>query len=145
MNVRNFFTAEERQRIVDSILQAEQNTSGEIRVHVESTCKGEVLSRAATVFGQLKMDRTAQRNGVLFYVAVNDKKFAVLGDKGIHEMVPGDFWDEVKDSLLVHFQRGAFTDGICKGIAMAGEKLRAYFPLQHNDRNELNNEVSFGE
>jgi uncharacterized membrane protein len=145
MNARKFFTAEERQRIVDSILQAESHTSGEIRVHIEGSCKGEVLSRAAVVFGQLKMDRTAQRNGVLFYLAVNDRKFAVLGDKGIHELVPEDFWDEVKNAMLVHFQRGAFTDGICKGIDMAGEKLGKYFPLQRNDRNELNNEVSFGE
>ncbi len=90
------------------------------------------------------MDKTELRNGVLFYLAVSDHKFAILGDKGINEKVPADFWDLIKDVMLDYFKNRQFTEGLCKGIEMAGEKLKVYFPLQSNDTNELNNEVSFG-
>jgi uncharacterized membrane protein len=145
MNVKSFFTPEQQQRIAQSIVQAEKNTSGEIRVHLEKNCKGEVLDRAAQIFHQLKMDQTKLRNGVLFYLAVNDRKFAVLGDQGINNQVPEGFWNEIKERMLVMFHSGHFTDGVCLGVTKAGEKLKQYFPLQHNDKNELDNEISFEE
>jgi uncharacterized membrane protein len=144
MGARNFFTAEQQQDIRKAIVKAELNTSGEIRVHIDDKCPEDVLDRAADTFRKLKMDRTQLRNGVLFYLAVEDRKFAILGDKGINEKVPADFWDGIKDVLQDHFREERFTEGLCQGIGMAGEKLKVHFPLQGNDTNELNNDVSFG-
>lgn len=144
MSAKKFFTSEQQKSILDAIANAELNTSGEIRVHIDDKCKGDVLDRAANMFHQLKMDKTELRNGVLFYLAVSDHKFAILGDKGINEKVPGDFWDHIKVVMLEHFKKQQFTEGLCKGIEMAGEKLKTNFPLQHNDTNELHNEVTFG-
>lgn len=144
MSAKKFFTSEQQNSIKQAIAAAELNTSGEVRVHIDDTCKEDVLDKAANMFHQLKMDKTALRNGVLFYLAVTDHKFAILGDKGINEKVPTDFWDNIKDVMLDHFKKQQFTEGLCKGIEMAGEKLKSHFPLQTNDTNELNNEVSFG-
>lgn len=144
MNAKKFFTTEQQNAIIDSIAKAELNTSGEIRVHIDDDCKENVLDKAAKVFHNLKMNKTELRNGVLFYLAVNDRKYAILGDKGINEKVPENFWDNIKDLMLEHFKKEQFTEGLAKGIEMAGEKLKAHFPLQINDKNELNNEVSFG-
>lgn len=144
MSAKNFFSSEQQAAIKQSIANAELNTSGEIRVHIDDKCKGDVLDCAANMFHELKMDATELRNGVLFYLAVSDHKFAILGDKGINEKVPADFWDHIKDVMLAHFKKQEFTEGLCKGIEMAGEKLKAHFPLQHNDTNELHNDVSFG-
>lgn len=144
MSAKKFFTSEQQNSIKQAIAAAELNTSGEVRVHIDDTCKEDVLDKAANMFHQLKMDKTALRNGVLFYLAVTDHKFAILGDKGINEKVPMDFWDNIKDVMLDHFKKQQFTEGLCKGIEMAGEKLKSHFPLQTNDTNELNNEVSFG-
>ncbi len=144
MSARNFFSEEQKQAIQQAIATAELNTSGEIRVHIDDKCKGEVLTKATTTFYKLKMDKTGRRNGVLFYVAVDDQKYAILGDKGINEKVPENFWDLIKDTMLEHFKEKKFTEGLCEGIKMAGEKLKAHFPLQDNDANELTNEVSFG-
>ena len=144
MKAKDFFTEQQRLEIQHSIAAAELNTSGEIRVHVDNDCKGEVLDKAANIFHELGMDATELHNGVLFYVAVKDHKFAILGDKGINEKVPADFWDHIKDTMLAEFKEKKFTEGLCKGIQMAGEKLKVYFPLQHNDSNELSNDMSFG-
>lgn len=143
MTAKKFFTEEQKLSIQQAIASAELNTSGEIRVHIEDKCKGEALDRAAVVFHLLKMDATELRNGVLFFLSVDDHKFAILGDKGINEKVPADFWDHIKDEMLVNFKEHKFTEGLCKGIGMAGEKLKEYFPLQAGDTNELKNEVSF--
>lgn len=144
MSAKKFFTKEQQKEITDAIANAELNTSGEIRVHIDEDCKENVLDKAATVFHSLKMDKTELRNGVLFYLAVNDRKFAILGDKGINEKVPENFWDNIKDVMLNHFKQQHFTEGLRKGIDMAGEKLQAHFPLQVDDKNELHNDVSFG-
>ncbi len=144
MSAKNFFSSDQQAAIKQSIANAELNTSGEIRVHIDDTCKGDVLDCAANMFHEMKMDNTELRNGVLFYLAVSDHKFAILGDKGINEKVPADFWDHIKDLMLAHFKQQQFTEGLCKGIEMAGEKLKANFPLQSNDTNELTNDVSFG-
>ncbi len=143
MSVENFFSKEEKKQITDAIGQAELNTSGEIRLHVEGRCKLDVLDRAAYVFDKLKMFETAQRNGVLFYLAVYDRKFAILGDGGINKLVHEDFWDEIKETMLGYFKEGKFADGISKGILMAGEQLKANFPYQSDDVNELSDEISF--
>ncbi len=144
MNAKNFFTEQQKHAIQKSIADAELNTFGEIRVHVENDCKEDVLDKAAAIFHELKMDATELRNGVLFFLAVKDHKFAILGDKGINEKVPADFWDNIKDAMLSHFKSQDFTTGLCTGISMAGDKLKTHFPLQHNDTNELSNDMSFG-
>ncbi len=145
MSPKKFFTEEQQESIINAISLAELDTSGEIRVHVDSKCPGDVLEQAAYMFSKLKMDKTELRNGILFYLAVSDQKFAILGDKGINEKVPADFWDNIKDIMLENFKLNKFTEGMVIGIGMAGQKLKAYFPLEVNDSNELDNEVSFGE
>ncbi len=144
MSAKKFFTAEQQKSIQDAIANAELNTSGEIRVHIDDDCKEDVLDKAAKIFHKLKMNKTELRNGVLFYLAVNDRKFAILGDKGINDKVAADFWDTVKVLMFDHFKQKQFTEGLCNGIELAGEKLKMHFPLQSNDTNELDNEVSFG-
>jgi Predicted membrane protein len=143
MSVENFFSEEEKKQITDAIAQAEHNTSGEIRLHVEGNCKIDVLDRAAYVFGKLDMQKTKQRNGVLFYLAVYDRKFAILGDAGINKVVPENFWDKIKETILTFFKQGKFAEGLSQGILMAGEQLKANFPYQSNDVNELPDEISF--
>ena len=143
MSVENFFSKEEKKQITDAIAEAELNTSGEIRLHMEGHCKIDVLDRAAYIFEKLNMHETAQRNGVLFYLAVHDRKFAILGDGGINQVVPANFWDEIKETMLGFFKEGKFIDGLSKGILMAGEQLKANFPYHHEDVNELSDEISF--
>lgn len=141
---KDFFTQTEQQQIVEAIKQAELNTSGEIRLHIEANCKGDAYTRAKEVFEQLGMHATELKNGVLFYVAYADHQFAILGDKGIHEKVTQRFWDEEKEVLLSYFKQNKYAEGICIAIAKAGEKLKTHFPYQHNDTNELSNDISFG-
>ncbi len=144
MTAKSFFTESQKAIIQKAIAAAELNTSGEIRVHIDNLCKEEVLDKAANIFHELKMDATVLKNGVLFYLAVKDQKFAIIGDKGINEKVPADFWDQIKDTMLINFKEQKFTEGLSLGIELAGEKLKLYFPISHNDTNELTNEVSFG-
>ena len=140
------FSPEQKEEIVAAIKAAETQTSGEIQVHIESTCKGAVLDRAAKVFETLKMYQTKDRNGVLVYLAVEDHKFAILGDAGINSVVPADFWESTKDLMASHFRQGKFTEGLIEGIHHAGDQLKTHFPYDHqDDQNELSNEVSFGE
>jgi uncharacterized membrane protein len=144
MTAAKFFTASQKNAIESAIAAAEKETSGEIRVHIETSCKIDVLDRAAFMFAKLEMHKTAQRNGVLFYLAVNDRKFAILGDAGINANVPKDFWNNVKDLMLNHFKEGKYTEGLVAGIALAGEKLKEHFPYnQAIDKNELPDEISF--
>jgi uncharacterized membrane protein len=145
MEVKDFFTEAQQREISQSIERAELNTSGEIRVHLEDKCKTESLKRAVEVFEKLAMHQTEQRNGVLFYLAVKDKKFAIIGDQGINDLVNENFWEDVKTEMLNHFKLSKFSEGLCKGIEMAGEKLKFHFPYQADDVNELSNDISFGE
>jgi uncharacterized membrane protein len=144
MNDKNFFTKDQKLAITKAITQSELQTSGEIRLHIDSNCEVNVLDSATVIFRKLKMHKTELRNGVLFYLAVTDKKFAIIGDKGINEKVPENFWDNIKEIMLDHFKKQQFTEGLCNGIEMAGEKLKTHFPLQSNDTNELTNEISIG-
>jgi uncharacterized membrane protein len=142
--VEDQFKLGQKVRIVNAIKQAELNTSGEIRVHIENHCKGDVLDRAADIFAMLKMHKTELRNSVLFYLALGDKKFAVLGDAGINAVVPENFWESIKTTMATHFSQSDFAEGLTLGIGMAGEKLKAHFPYQKDDINELPNDISFG-
>ena len=141
---QELFNAQQQQSIVEAIKAAEKNTSGEIQVHIEKKCKGEVLDRAADVFATLKMHKTQLRNAVLFYIAVNDHKFAILGDAGINDVVPANFWESIKDDMESSFKQGEFTQGLCLGISKAGMQLKQHFPYMSNDKNELSDELSFG-
>lgn len=142
-SARDFFSKEEVDLIVSSIAAAERLTSGEIRLHVEDSCKKEVLKRAEEIFVKHKMHKTAEHNGILFYIAVKTKDFAVAGDSGIHEKVTQAFWDDINKLVLQYFKEGKFSEGLCKGIELCGQQLQKYFPYKANDKNELSNEISF--
>lgn len=130
--------------LVEAIATAEKNTSGEIRVHFEKICHGDVLERAQDVFAILKMNNTQLCNGVLIYLAEESKKFAIIGDSGINEKVSSDFWDNTKNLMQDLFKQGKYTDGLKQGILMAGEQLKGHFPYQKNDADELPNDISYG-
>lgn len=138
------FTDNEKQQLVDAIARAEKNTSGEIRIHIDKKCESDVLSVAVAVFKKLKMDKTAQRNAVLFYLATESKKFAIIGDEGINKKVPVGFWDDIKNNMQQKFKNNEFTAGLIGGIDATGIQLKAHFPYQSDDKNELTNELSFG-
>jgi uncharacterized membrane protein len=143
MKASSFFTKEQQSQILNAVKMAEEETSGEVRVHIETSCSGDVLDRAAWIFGKLGMQKTAERNGVLFYLAVEDKKFAIIGDAGINAKVPAGFWDSVSDLLKNNFRDGRFTEGLSTGIMQAGEQLKLFFPHRQDDKNELTDEISF--
>ncbi len=135
----------EQQRLVDAIGRAEKNTSGEIRVHVEARCSVNAYERAVEVFFTLEMDKTMARNGVLIYVAVDDRKMAIIGDEGINKVVPENFWEETLHDMRLHFSMSQFTEGLENAIERAGEKLKIYFPYDRNtDQNELSDAISLG-
>jgi uncharacterized membrane protein len=141
-----FFTEEQQQNIILAIQKAEKQTSGEVKVHVEKKCPvQDVMERAKEVFLFLHLHETAQRNGVLFYLAYEDRKFAILGDKGIDEKVPDHFWNSSKDLLRQYFSKGQFTEGLCAGIEEAGIQLKTHFPYSSDDINELPDDISFGQ
>lgn len=144
MKAADFITNTEKEQITEAIREAEKNTSGEIRVHIELKCKGDVLDRAAYLFEKLKMHQTKLRNGVLFYLAVSDRKFAILGDSGINKVTPENFWDEIKDKMTEFFRENQFAPGLVEGIKMAGEALKQHFPYKADDTNELPDDLSFG-
>ncbi len=139
-----FFTKEEEQRIIKAIKMAETNTSGEIRVHLESDCRDKPLVAAVNTFHRLGMHQTKARNGVLLFIAPERREFAILGDEGINKIVPTNFWKNERDLLLSYFKKGAFADGICEVIQQIGEKLKEHFPYQSDDVNELPDEISYG-
>jgi uncharacterized membrane protein len=141
---QDFFSGEEQQAIKLAIENAELDTSGEIRVHIENSVSGDVLDRSAYLFAKLGMDKTARRNGVLIYLAVKNRRFAIIGDAGINQVVPENFWDDIKSQMLLHFREGKFAAGLVRAINLAGIQLKKHFPYQKGDVNELSNEISFG-
>jgi uncharacterized membrane protein len=142
--VEEFLTKAEEQEVVQAIGKAEKNTSGEIRVHIEKETSIAAIDRAVEVFQSLNMENTQERNGVIIYVAVKSKQFAIYGDQGINEKVSDDFWDCTKDAMADHFKNGNFKQGLIDGILNAGEQLKKHFPYQDNDTDELSNEISKG-
>lgn len=143
---REFFSAEEKQRLVAAIQKAEQRTSGEVRLFVESKCRFvNATDRAAEIFLKLQMDKTELRNATLIYIAVDDKQAAVLGDEGIHQKVGTQYWKDVVTKMLMHFKSERLCDGICTAIVDLGGALQHYFPYDRDtDKNELPDEIVFG-
>ena len=139
------FSKDQEDKIIMAIKAAEKNTSGEIKIHIEQHCKADAYTKAVEIFEKLKMTATDQRNGVLIFVAMKEKKFAIIGDKGINEKVPENFWQQTKDLMIGHFKEGRIADGIVEGIDDAGLQLQKYFPYQKNDENELSDDISYGE
>ena len=138
------FSADEKQVIANAIKNAELNTSGEIRVHIEPKCKEDVLDHAAFIFEKLEMHKTENRNGILFYLSLDDHKFAVIGDVGINQKVGDEFWEIVKNEMIPLFKENKMVAGLAMGIEKAGIELKKYFPYQSDDKNELDDEISFG-
>ena len=143
MKADKFLTAEQQATVVDAVRLAEKGTSGEIRVHIDEDCTGDPVKRAEEVFVKLGMHKTQLRNGVLIYLACNSKVFAIVGDKGINDVVPENFWDDVAKDMSEHFRAGDFTGGLSQAALMVGEKLKSFFPYMEDDVNELPDEISY--
>lgn len=137
------FSDIEEDRIAKAISDAENATSGEIRIAIDKNCEGDAYQKAIEYFAKLDMDKTAQRNGVLIYLAHVEHKFAIIGDSGISKVVPDNFWETTKVAMNAHFAKGNLADGIIAGIALAGEKLALYFPYRTGDINELPNDIVY--
>lgn len=142
MHQKDFLESLDQDRIVKAIAAAEQMCSGEIRVHIQPKAHGEIRPVAERTFERLGMTKTDLRNGVLLFIACEEQRFVILGDKGIDEKVPAGFWDEIAAKLTIRFKHGEFTDGIVDAIHSAGEELRHYFPRAHDDVDELSNEIN---
>ena len=138
-----FFQPEQEEQIIQAIKAAELNTSGEIRVHLDDKCRGNVRRVAIKTFHRLGMQKTAARNGILFFIAPDRKEFIILGDEGINQVVPENYWQDVRDVLQGHFREGNFAKGLVEGIGMVGEKLKSFFPYQSDDVNELPDDISY--
>ncbi len=140
--VESFLSPKAEAEIVEAIREAEKDTSGEIRVHLEYEDRGDPYLRAQEVFCHLKMDNTRQRNGVLLYVAVHARHFVILGDRGIDRVVTPDFWNITRDLMQGHFRKGAYKEGIIAGVLSAGRQLKSHFPWRPDDQNELSDAIS---
>jgi uncharacterized membrane protein len=141
---KKFFSEKEEQQIIGFIKAAEQFTSGEIRFYVESKCEGDALERAIAVFHHLELHKKSHRNGVLIYLAKEHKKFAIVGDEGIHTKVPDNFWEEVKNKMAEIFKQGNLVDGICEGVKLVGEKLKESFPFDSNNTEGYTDIINHG-
>jgi uncharacterized membrane protein len=141
-DVERFLNPEDEAEIIQAIRKAEEDTSGEIRVHLEYGLGKDPMERAWELFRELKMDNTRQSNGVLLYIAVHDHKFTICGDRGISEVVPEGFWDSTRDIIQDHFRKGNFKEGIIAGVLSAGKELKVHFPWNPEDPNELSDEIS---
>lgn len=141
-SAESLLSKDDELEIIEAIRLAENQTSGEIRVHLEEQTLLNAFYRATEVFHLLKMDNTKLQNGVLIYLAAKDQQFVILGDKGINDVVGSDFWHSTKDLMSAHFKNGDFKQGLIEGIARAGQQLQHYFPWDQNDSDELSNEIS---
>jgi len=143
--LRSFFTKDDEKIILSAVQAAEAHTSGEIRIHIEKKAGQDPVQAARKAFESLGMRNTELHNGVLFLLALEDHKFVILGDDGIYEKVPDDFWDKVKDVVLDHFRKNLFAAGLAEGIKLAGKQLSTFFPHQREDVNELPNAISYAD
>ena len=139
----SIFSKNEQELIANAIAAAEKATSGEIRIAIDKHCHGNAFDRATQYFTELGMDKTAQHNGVLIYLAHEDHKFAIIGDRGIDNVVPEDFWETTQVAMKAHFLSGNIAEGIVAGVSLAGEKLALFFPYQNGDVNELPNDIIY--
>ncbi len=142
---KEYFTKEQQEEILAAIRQAENATSGEVRLFIASKCRtATALQSAVAVFHKLKMEQTAQRNAVVLYIAMESKKLAIYGDEGIHKIVGQDYWNNTIEELSNHFKNGNMTQGIVAAINDIGNKLQKHFPHLEGDKNELPDEIIFG-
>jgi uncharacterized membrane protein len=144
MPITGSLTEENLQQLKVAIGSAEATTSGEIRLYLEDECEADVMDRAAFIFEKLKMHETELRNGVLIYVAFGHKKFAIIGDAGIHQKVGEEFWRTIKQKIVADFKEGNYVDGLLSAIQDTGMVLSKFFPPRENDKNELPNDVVIG-
>jgi uncharacterized membrane protein len=140
-----FLSADEKKEVAQAIALAERNTSSEIRVFIEKKCKEDPVKRAVAVFRQLEMQRTMFHTGVLIYIASADQSVAIIGDQGIHEKVPENFWDDEVALLKGFFAEGKFAEGIIAAVAACGVQLHKHFPMDGSNPDELSNQVVIGE
>ena len=143
MLAKDFLTKEEQSLVVSAIKEAELNTSGEIRIHLDEECSTDPMESAVSVFKYLKMEETALRNGVLIYVACGSNVFSIIGDEGINKIVPDNFWQDVSQAMAEKFKEGLFAEGLIIATKMVGIKLKDFFPYQSDDINEHSDEISF--
>jgi uncharacterized membrane protein len=141
--LQDFLSPSEQAEIMAAVGRAEGKTSGEVRVHIELLCPKDPLVRAAQVFDRLGMRQTKERNGVLVYCALQDRKFALYGDAGIHQRVGGDFWHRLAAEALEQIRGNHLAAGLCLAVESIGSQLAVHFPRQSNDKNELSDEISF--
>jgi len=144
ISAKDFFTPLQKEDIRQAIMDAELDTSGEIRVHVEDSHTGDVLDRAAWIFKELKMHQTENRNGVLIYLAIKNRRFAIIGDVGINQKVGEGFWDDIKGKMVTNFRENKFAEGLIEAIRLTGLQLKMHFPYKRDDVNELTDDISFG-
>ena len=142
LKTKPFFSNQEKEQIMAAIEEAERQTSGEIRVHVEEGYGKDPIDRAKEVFEKLGMTKTGLRNGVLIYLATKEHRFAIIGDQGIDRVVPAGFWEGIKEQMGLLFKESRFVEGVCYGVRSVGQHLATNFPYQSGDVNELSNEVS---
>jgi len=143
MSSQNFLTEKQEHFIIEAIASAEKKTTGEIRLHIEHHSERDPLERAARIFHELGMDQTELQNGILIYIATEDRKVAVYAGKGIHRQVKNSYWDDVIKIILDHFKKGEFEEGIADAVQEVGNKLRELFPYEQKDKNELSDEISY--
>ncbi len=140
---RNFFDQTEQHMLIEAVAQAELETSGEIRLHIENFCFGNEIKRSEKVFTKLNMHKTKERNGVLIYIATFSKKIAVVGDEGIHQKLGNEFWQKLVNELIKDFRENRKAPALAKCILACGEQLGKFFPIKSDDENELTNTISF--
>lgn len=139
-----FLSSKEKRQIIEAIRFVEKNSSAEIRVHLAKKTNGDIIEEAKKVFYSIGMDKTIERNGVLFFLSIKDRKFAIIGDSGINEKVGENFWKEIATEMENYFRKDLFGEGLEYGIYKVGEILREHFPHKENDVNELPDNISFG-
>lgn len=143
--MKNRLSPEEELKVENAILEAEKMTSCEIRVHIQSHCQKDVMDQAVEVFAELNMHKTAQRNGILIFIAIEDHQLAIIGDVGINTVVPENFWEDEKDLLISYFKREAYGDGLEAAILQAAQQVMTYFPANPEEGNQLSNDISYGQ
>lgn len=140
---KKLLSSQQEKQLLQAISNAEKKTSGEIRVHIESKHASDPVTRAKEIFKKLNMHETINRNGILFYLAIHSKQFAIWGDEGIHLKVSQEFWDEISEVCIANFKDNSLIEGLEAGITLCGDKLKLYFPLHTDDKNELKDEISY--
>jgi uncharacterized membrane protein len=143
---KEFFSAEDKEQIVESIRMAEKETSGEIRIYVESKNPYvDAIDRAAEIFYKLKMQETDHRNAVLLYVAMDHQELALFADEGIYQKTGADYWNNAVKNMIARFTKDNVSNGIEQCVKQIGETLKETFPYNPTeDKNELPDEIVFG-